>query len=353
MATPSSKAGASAWLDRFGPGLALVAVVAAFAWAAAEVEAGIIDHAVVDGLVLAVIAGIALRNMVALPASIDAGARYASKQVLELSVLLLGASVDVGQIVDAGLTLFLLITFSVVGGLTFAWLVGHRLLGLESRLAVLVGVGNSICGNSAVAAVAPAIRATPDEVAAAIGISAVMGVGQILLLPLLVPGLDLTHYQYGVVAGISVYAVPQVVAASFAVSSLSGQVATLVKLVRVLFLGPMIIVLGLLHRGGDDAEGGTASTLGRQLRTYVPWFVAGFLLLAALRSSGVVSEALGDDAKTVSKLLFIAAMVGLGLGVDLKRVRSVGPRVAATILAAMSFMIVVSLVGTFALDLTG
>ena len=351
-ATPPSRTGVLAWFERLGPGLALVAVVAAFAWAAAEIEKGLLDNAVVDGLVIAVIAGIALRNVVALPSSIDAGARYAPKQVLELSVFLLGASVDVGQIVEAGLTLFLLITFSVVGGLTFAWVVGHRVLGLESRLAVLVGVGNSICGNAAVAAVAPAIRATPDEVAAAIGISAVTGVGQILLLPLLVPGLDLTHYQYGVIAGISVYAVPQVVAASFAVSSLSGQVATLVKLVRVLFLGPMIIVLGLLHRGGSDPQA-PASTLGRQLRTYVPWFVAGFLLLAALRSAGVISEALGDDAKTLSKLLFIAAMVGLGLGVDLKRVRSVGARVAATILAAMSFMIIVSLVGTFALDLTG
>ena len=166
------------------------------------------------------------------------------------------------------------------------------------------------------------------------------------------PGLDLTHYQYGVVAGIAVYAVPQVVAASFAVSSLSGQVAMLVKLVRVLFLGPMIIVLGLLHRGNAD-DSAPSQSMWQRTKLYVPWFVAGFLLLAALRSSGVIPEGSGDDAKVLSKLLFVVAMVGLGIGVDLKKVGAVGPRVAATILAAMGFMIIVSLVGTSVLDLRG
>jgi uncharacterized integral membrane protein (TIGR00698 family) len=339
------------WLQKMGPGLALSAAVAAGAWVLVELEKVAIDDAVVDALVVAIIAGVLLRNLVALPSNVDAGAKYASKQILEASVFLLGASVDVGQIVEAGLTLFLLITFSVIGGLTFTWLFGHFVMGLGSRLSVLVGVGNSICGNSAVAAVAPAIRATPDEVAAAIGISAIMGVGQILLLPLMVPGFDLTHYQYGIIAGISVYAVPQVVAASFAVSNLSGQVATLVKLVRVLFLGPMIIVLGLLHR--DSSDEAPHQTLWEQVKLYIPWFVAGFLLLAALRSFDIIGADLGDDAKTWSKFLFVIAMVGLGLGVDLKKVGAVGPKVAVTVLAAMSFMIVVGTVGTFVLDLKG
>lgn len=350
MTTATAAKSSPSWVAKNGPGLALCAVIAAIAYFAVELEKSLIDNAVIDALVLAIIAGVLLRNLVKLPASIDNGAKYASKQVLEASVFLLGASVAVDQIIDAGLTLFLLITFSVVGGLTFAWIVGHKLLGLGSRLSVLVGVGNSICGNSAVAAVAPVIRATPDEVAAAIGISAVMGVGQILLLPLLVPGLELTHYQYGVVAGIAVYAVPQVVAASFAVSSLSGQVATLVKLIRVLFLGPMIIVLGVLH-GGSESAG--AQSMWSRIKVYVPWFVAGFLVLATLRSTGIIPEDLGDRASTLSKLLFIGAMVGLGLGVDLKKVGAVGRKVAATILAAMSFMIIVSLVGTFVFDITG
>ncbi len=340
-----------AWSGRYGPGLLLCAALGAAAYVLDQLERELIEHAVIDSLVIALVAGIAVKNLVSLPKAVDAGARYASKQVLEASIFLLGASVAFGQIVDAGATLFMLITFSVVGGLTFAWLVGHVLLGLRSKLAVLVGVGGSICGNSAVAAVAPAIGATADDVAAAIGISAVLGVGQILLLPLLVPGLDLTHYQYGVVAGIAVYAVPQVVAAAFAVSSLSGQVATLVKLVRVLFLGPMIVVLRILHRGEVARPAG--QTTVQRIQGFVPWFVAGFVVLALLRSTDVISAGVGDDAKELSKSLFIVAMVGLGLGVDLKNVRAVGPRVATTVLATMAFMIVVSLAGTALFDLTG
>jgi uncharacterized integral membrane protein (TIGR00698 family) len=255
--------------------------------------------------------------------------------------------------VRAGGPLFALIVGSVAGGLLFAWLVGHHVLGLPSKLAVLVGVGNSICGNSAVAAVAPVIRASSDDVATAIGISAIMGLGQILLLPLLVPGLGLTHYQYGVVAGLSVYAVPQVVAAAFIVSNLSGQVATLVKLIRVLFLGPVIIVLGFLHRGERARDGGAPASWSRRVATYVPWFVAGFLALALLRTTGVVSDGLGGRAQSLSTVLFIVAMAGLGFGVDLKHVRAVGPRVAAAVLASMGFMILASLAGTALLQLRG
>ena len=167
-----------------------------------------------------------------------------------------------------------------------------------------------------------------------------------MILPFFAPIFDLDHVQYGILAGISVYAVPQVVAASFAVSPLSGQTGTLVKLVRVLLLGPMIIVLGLLHRDTDNS-----SSLTEKIKTYVPWFVAGFLILTVLRTTDVISEDIGLQARSISKLLFVVAMAGLGLGVDVREVGAVGPRVAVTILGTMCFMIVLALVGIQVLDL--
>jgi uncharacterized integral membrane protein (TIGR00698 family) len=319
--------------------------------AAQAVERSLVGHALIDALVIALVLGIAVRNALGVPLWAAAGAGFASKQVLEASIVLLGASVALGAIVEAGAALFGLVVLSVAGGLAFAWTVGHYVFGLHSRLAVLVGVGGSICGNSAIAAVAPAIDATAEDVAAAISISAVLGAAQILLLPLLVPGLDLTHYQYGVVAGISVYAVPQVVAAGFAVSGLSGEVATFVKLTRVLLLGPMILVLRLFHGGASAAR--AARPLAQRARTVLPWFIVGFLLLAALRTAEVISPEAGGHAQTVSKTLFIIAMAGLGLGVDLRAVRAVGGAVAATVLATMAFMLLVSIAGTSILGLTG
>lgn len=348
LATPAR---ASAWGRRAGPGLAVCVALGVAALWLQEAEARLIDHAVIDSLVIALLLGIVVRNTAGVPRPVAPGAAFAAKQVLEASIVLLGASVALGRIVEAGASLFLLVVFSVVGGLAFAWVVGHRLFGLRSRLAVLVGVGGSICGNSAIAAVAPAIDATADDVAAAVSISAVLGAAQILLLPLLVPGMDLTHYQYGVVAGISVYAVPQVVAAGFAVSGLSGEVATFVKLTRVLLLGPVILLLRVVH--GTREVAGAARPLVQRVRVAAPWFILGFLALAALRTGGVISAEVGHDAQTLSRVLFAVAMAGLGMGVDLRAVRTVGGEVAATVLATMGFMLVVSTVGTSLLGLTG
>src|SRR5205085_10254017 len=110
---------------------------------------------------------------------------------------------------------------------------------------VLVACGNAICGNSAIAAVAPVIGAESDDVASSIAFTAVLGVLVVLGLPLLMVPLGLSTYQYGVLAGLTVYAVPQVLAATLPVSALSGQVGTLVKLVRVLMLGPVVLGLSL------------------------------------------------------------------------------------------------------------
>ena len=338
--------GAPAWLKKNSAGLVFCLVIGAIAWTVAEIEKSLIDRAVIDALVIAIVLGVIAKNLLPLPSAIVPGSKFVSKQVLEASVLLLGASVALQDVTSSGISLIFLIVVAVFGGLAVAWIVGHKLLGLSSRLAVLVGVGNSICGNSAVAAVAPVIKATPNEVAAAIGISAILGIGQILLLPLFAPALNLTNIEYGILAGISVYAVPQVVAASFAVSPLSGQTGTLVKLVRVLFLGPMILLLGILHRDTENS-----SSLKEKIKTYIPWFVAGFLLLTLLRTADVISQDLGLQARELSKLLFVVAMAGLGLGVDVREVGAVGTRVAITILATMSFMIALALVGIPLLDL--
>ena len=116
-------------------------------------------------------------------------------------------------------------------------------------MAVLIACGNSICGNSAIAAVAPVIGADSDDVASSISFTAVLGVVVVLVLPLLVPILQLSLTQYGVLAGLTVYAVPQVLAATLPIGALSNQVGTVIKVARVLMLGP--VLLGFLYSPVD------------------------------------------------------------------------------------------------------
>jgi uncharacterized integral membrane protein (TIGR00698 family) len=221
----------------------------------------------------------------------------------------------------------------VCAALAIGYAIG-RAAGLSRKLATLVACGNAICGNSAIAAVAPVIGADREDVAASIALTAVLGVGVVLSLPLLIPLLHLSNYQYGVLAGLSVYAVPQVLAAAFAVSPLSGQVATAVKLARVLMLGPVVTVFALrAHRTNR-------TTLS--LRELVPWFVLGFVVLAALRSMHLVSEQGGDVARLVASWLTIAAMAALGLSVDVRSVRRVGPRVLVAAAGSLFALVVLA-----------
>ena len=142
--------------------------------------------------------------------------------------------------------LLLSVLIAVSAGLTISTLLG-RALGLKPKLAILVAVGNSICGNSAIAAIAPIIGADAEDVTSSIALTAVLGVVVVILLPSLITICGLSFYRYGILAGLSVYAVPQVVAATFSVSAISGQIGTLVKLVRVLLLDPVAVFFSLRY----------------------------------------------------------------------------------------------------------
>ncbi len=207
-----------------------------------------------------------------------------------------------------------------------------------------MGVGNSICGNSAVAVVAPVIKANSTQIGAAIGISAILGASQIILLPLLVPMFGLEDFQYGIVAGLSVYAVAQVVAASSIVSSLSADVATLVKLTRVILLAPLVLVLRLFFKS-ESEDKKENNILGSTLK-FLPWFVIGFIILSVLRSTDILTKDIGLDIGTFAKFLFVLSMVAIGLTVDLKEIAKVGPKVAITIILIIMFMITLGIVSS-------
>jgi uncharacterized integral membrane protein (TIGR00698 family) len=210
---------------------------------------------------------------------------------------------------------------------------------------VLVACGNSICGNSAIAAVAPIIGATGREVASAIAFTAGLGVAVVLALPLLIPLLGLSPTQYGVLAGLTIYAVPQVLAATAPLGSLSMQTGTLVKLLRVLMLGPLVLLLSLaMQRQRRSGGAGTATIPGsRQLGRYLPWFITGFLLLAAVNSLGVLPAALLGPMRWIAAGLTAIAMAALGLGVNVRALGRVGARVSLAVAISLLILLGISL----------
>ena len=129
---------------------------------------------------------------------------------------------------------------------------------------------------------------------------------------------------------------PQVLAASFSVSVQSGEIATLVKLTRVLMLGPVALWFSL--RQDRDGEGKRP-----RLSQLIPWFIAGFIGLALLRTAGIIPDAMGEQLREISRWLTAAAMAALGLGVDLRALRAAGPRTVGAVLVSLLLLLVISL----------
>ncbi|MNJ33861.1 hypothetical protein D3C77_285510 [compost metagenome] len=318
-------------LARLLPGVALSAGVGAVAWALQIVEIRLFQHPWIEGLVMAILIGVALR-LVWTPSPVwTPGVKFSAKTLLEAAVALLGATVSGAAVVALGPWLLLAIVGVVVVAIIGGYALG-RAFGLPPAMALLVACGNAICGNSAIAAVAPVIEAEGQDVAAAIGFTAVLGIAVVLLVPAVgaLMGYDAT--RVGVLAGLTVYAVPQVLAAAAPAGLAAVQTGAVVKLVRVLMLGPVCLILGLLRPGKADGA------RGPKLHQMAPWFILVFLALMAARSMGWLPEAVLPPLQASVSALTLIAMAALGLMVDPRAVVRAGPRVAAV--AALSALLI-------------
>lgn len=319
------------------PGVILCVAISLAAMALQWLEEHWAGRPYLEALVIAILLGTVVRTAWTPGPRWAPGIGFSAKTLLEIAVVLLGASISFQAVMQAGLSLVLGI--AVVVALAIGASYGLcRLLGLPKRMAVLVACGNSICGNSAIAAVAPVIGARPEDVASSIAFTAVLGVIVVLTLPLLVPLLDLSLTQYGVLAGLTVYAVPQVLAATAPLGIVSTQLGTLVKLVRVLMLGPVVILLSVVT--GRQSE---AAKSGLSFKRLVPWFIVGFLGLAALRSLGIIPDMILRAVLPTATFLTVIAMAALGLGVDLRVLGRVGGRVTLAVTLSLLVLVAISL----------
>lgn len=317
------------------PGIVLCAAVVLAAELLQEAEIALFGRAWLEALVLAILVGTAVRTTWTPAARWQPGIGFSAKMLLEIAVMLLGAAISGQAVLALGGWMLAGIVIVVTAAIGASFGIG-RVLGLPRRMALLVAVGNSICGNSAIAAVAPVIGASSKDVASSIAFTAVLGVAVVLGLPALITALHLSEGQYGVLAGLTVYAVPQVLAATIPVSVVSTQIGTLVKLIRVLMLGPAVLICSLLFAGD-----GTGKKPG--FFKLVPWFILGFLGLMVLRTLNLIPVFVQAPAALAANILTVMAMAALGLGVDIRMVAKAGPRVTLTVMLSLAILAAISL----------
>ncbi|WP_282859749.1 YeiH family protein [Gluconobacter japonicus] len=321
---------------RIWKGLSLCLFVTTLAYFLEAAEWLIFGKIWLEALVLAILSGMAIRTFRVPSNAFQPGIVFSARYLLEMSVVLLGATVSAASLLSVGPALVAGIVVLVGVSLISSFGIG-RLLGLPCRMALLVACGNSICGNSAIAAVAPIIRADGEEVASSIAFTAVLGVFVVLGLPFFGVSTGMSGGTFGAFAGLTVYAVPQVVAATAPLGLLAVQTGTVVKLVRVLMLGPVCFGLSLLAPLLPQQEttvpetGNGASGVFR----FVPWFIVGFLGMVCCRSIGLFPASLIVPVSQVATFLTVVSMGALGLGVDMRSVVNAGPRVTCTVVLSL------------------
>lgn len=336
------------------PGILVCAAITLAAVAVQALELRLFDRGWIDAIVLAILIGAAVRSVWTPPAALCPGIEFSARTLLEIAVVLLGASVSAATVMAIGPGLLAGTAVVVVLALAVSYGVG-RMLRLPRRMAVLIACGNAICGNSAIAAVAPVIDADAEDVSAAIAFTAVLGVAVVLLLPLLGVALRMSDLNYGVLAGLTVYAVPQVLAATMPTGAVATQAGTLIKLVRVLMLGPVCLFLAVaaaLGRRSDrdvpaPEEEGASRSRRVSIGQLVPWFIVGFLLMMAARSLDLIPAAALPMMARAATVLTLISMAALGLSTDARAVARSGVRIAAVVILSL-----LSLVG-LALGLIG
>lgn len=317
-------------------GLSLCLLVTALAYLLEAGERVLFGKAWLEALVLAILLGMFIRTFRAPGEAFQPGIDFSGRFLLEISVVLLGATVSAASLLAVGPGLVAGILLLVGVSLISSFGIG-RLLGLPFRMALLVACGNSICGNSAIAAVAPIIRADGEDVAASIAFTAVLGVFVVLGLPFLGLFSGMSGSTFGAFAGLTVYAVPQVVAATAPLGLLAVQTGTVVKLVRVLMLGPVCFGLSLLAPlfPGQDMNVSNAGRAPSGIFRFVPWFILGFLGMVCCRSFGLLPPFLIEPIGQAATVLTVISMGALGLGVNMRSVAKAGPRVMCTVVLSL------------------
>lgn len=297
------------------PGLALAVAIAALAH--------VLGHRfpLLGGPVIGIALGIALRNTLSLGARFTAGIRFAGKQVLQASIVLLGFGLGLDQVARTGLeSLSVTLATMSVAFLT-AWGLG-RLLGVHDKLMLLIGVGTAICGGSAIAAVTPIIKPDEHDTAFAISTIFLFNLVAVLLFPALGHLLHLSDLGFGLWAGTAINDTSSVVAAGYSYSHAAGDYATIVKLTRATLIIPICIVLALATAARARRRGATDLHLGR----IFPWFILWFLVASGVRTAGWLPATLLAPLHALAEFLIVVALTAIGLSADLRKMVATGPK---------------------------
>ena len=265
------------------------------------------------------------------------GIRFAEKDLLMFAIALMGINLNFTMLADLGFrTLFIIII--AMGFTIFTGIFLGKLFKLNPKLSLMLGIGNAVCGSSAIAATSGVVKVKSDDIAISIALVNLMGTIGIFLVPFLARILGFDDIQGGILTGNTLQAVGQAVAAGFSISDTAGHYATVIKMGRVLMLAPLVfILLYLARQERRSEENGIEKT-----KVGIPYFILWFLLFSALASLGVLPKAVEHFISLSSHYIAMVAMSAIGLMIHFGTII----KTAGTALKVSSLLFVLQLLFT-------
>jgi uncharacterized integral membrane protein (TIGR00698 family) len=281
-------------------------------------------------LPVAILIGLLVGNI--LPANmsqhLDPGMEISRTSLLRFGIVLYGFQVTFQQIYGVGLVGIAINIFIILSTFALAVQLGTRVLGMDRDMAMLIGVGNSICGAAAILATEPVLRSKPQGVPIAVATVVIFGTIAMLIYPLLYSFSGLSDFQFGLFIGSTVHEVAQVLGAGWTIGENVADAAVIEKLIRVMMLGPFLLFLSYaLHRKNDRQA---------KVSLHIPWFALFFVIASGINSLGIIPGEALAGIRQVNVFILAMAMASLGAKIKFSLIRSAGK--APLLLGAILFV---------------
>ena len=335
------------------PGVLMALAIAAVA----EFIEVLLPIHIIGAAVIAMFIGMGINALWTPTATFAPGLKFTSKKLLKFAIILLGASLSIGVILNVGKLSLMVMIFTLLTCFGGGYFIG-KALGLNWKLSNLISAGTGICGGSAIAAIAPTIDAKDTDIAYAMSATFLFDMAMIILFPIVGRAMGLTDIAYGLWTGTAVNDTSSVVAAGFAFSEAAGNFATMVKLTRTLSIIPTVLVFAFINvhikRKEALASGNSAEIKANvSVKKLFPWFILGFLAMSAIKSVGFIPDSVSAVLKDVSKFLMVAALAAIGLNTSFKEMGKAGvaPMLHGFIISAL--VVVVAIAVEYVMHLCG
>lgn len=296
------------------PGILLAALIAVPAWLLGK------SFPIIGSPVLGILFGMVLAFWKR-PALFNDGVQYTSKKLLQYSIILLGFDMNLFNVFNVGKQTLVLMAFTLTATFLTAYIAG-KFLKLDGNTKTLIGVGSAICGGSAIAATAPVIHASDEEVAHSISTIFLFNVIAAFLFPFLGHAFGMNDHSFGLWAGTAINDTSSVVAAGYSFSNQAGNLAVIVKLTRTLMIVPITLIIAFYtsKKAAGNQQGGYS------IAKIFPWFVLGFVAASVINTFLPMPQGMSSFLAQAGKFVIVMAMASIGLNTNLVKLVKSGAK---------------------------